>query len=501
MIQKVLIANRGEIAVRIFRALRDMGLSSVAVYSEADRAARHVRLADEAYCIGPPPSAQSYLNMDAILDAARRSGAHAIHPGYGFLSENAAFARRCEAEGLVFIGPPASAIHAMGEKTRARQLMAEAGVPVIPGTLEPLKSPEEAAEEADRTGYPVMLKAAAGGGGKGMRLVHEPGQIAAAFRDAASEALKSFGDGSVYLERAVVKPRHIEMQILADTHGNCVYLGERECSIQRRHQKVVEEAPSPIVSPEMRAAMGEVAVRAAKAVGYVNAGTIEFLVDQSGEFFFMEMNTRLQVEHAVTEMVTGIDLVREQIRIADGEPMSFRQEDVQIRGWSMECRILRRGPPQQLHALPGQDRSRASAGGSQRAGRFGGLHARRDQHVLRSDGGQGHHLGQRPRSLRGHHEQGPHGIPDRRDQDQPRLPPGHRQPPRVSLRGARHGVHLAPLHRRQHARVHARHGRRHRRRHFRLRGLAQDRRRLRSRAVPAQRLAARPQGGRVTCAS
>ena len=354
MIRKVLIANRGEIAVRIFRALRDMGLSSVAVYSQADRAARHVRLADEAYCIGPPPSAESYLNMDAILEAARRSGAQAIHPGYGFLSENATFAQRCEAEGLIFIGPPASAMHSMGEKTRARQLMAAAGVPVIPGTLEPLKSPEDAAEEAERTGYPVMLKAAAGGGGKGMRLVHGPGQMAAAFRDAASEALKSFGDGSVYLERAVVRPRHIEMQILADTHGNCVYLGERECSIQRRHQKVVEEAPSPMVSPEMRAAMGAVAVRAAKAVGYVNAGTIEFLVDQSGEFFFMEMNTRLQVEHAVTEMVTGIDLVREQIRIADGEPMSFRQEDVQIRGWSMECRIYAEDPLNNFMPCPGK---------------------------------------------------------------------------------------------------------------------------------------------------
>jgi acetyl-CoA carboxylase biotin carboxylase subunit len=354
VIRKVLIANRGEIAVRIFRALRDMGLSSVAVYSEADRAARHVRLADEAYCIGPSPSAQSYLNMDAIFEAARRSGAQAIHPGYGFLSENSAFALRCEAEGLVFIGPPASAMHSMGEKTRARQLMAAAGVPVVPGTLEPLSSSEEAAEEADRTGYPVMLKAAAGGGGKGMRLVHEPGQIAAAFRDASSEALKSFGDGSVYLERAVVRPRHIEMQILADTHGNCVYLGERECSIQRRHQKVIEEAPSPMVTPEMRAAMGAVAVRAARAVGYVNAGTIEFLVDQSGEFYFMEMNTRLQVEHAVTEMVTGIDLVREQIRIADGEPMSFNQEDVQIRGWAMECRIYAEDPLNNFMPCPGK---------------------------------------------------------------------------------------------------------------------------------------------------
>ncbi len=353
MINKVLIANRGEIAVRILRALRDMGIASVAVYSEADRAARHVRLADEAYCIGPPPSAQSYLNMDAILSTAKACGAQAVHPGYGFLSENAHFAERCEKEGILFVGPPADAIRAMGEKTRARQLMAEAGVPVVPGTLAPLDSPEAAEAAAETTGYPVMLKAAAGGGGKGMRLVERRAQIASAFRDASSEALKAFGDGSVYLERAVVRPRHIEMQILADGHGNCIYLGERECSIQRRHQKVVEEAPSPLVTPAMRASMGEVAVRAARAVGYRSAGTIEFLVDQSGEFFFMEMNTRLQVEHAVTEMVTGIDLVREQIHIAEGEPLSLRQEDVEIRGWAMECRIYAEDPQRNFLPCPG----------------------------------------------------------------------------------------------------------------------------------------------------
>ncbi len=354
MIEKVLIANRGEIAVRVLRALKDMGLASVAVFSEADRAARHVRLADEAYCIGPAPSAQSYLRMDTILEVALRSGARAIHPGYGFLSENAEFSRKCKDAGIIFIGPPASAIHAMGEKTRARQIMAKAGVPVIPGTLQPLADADSALEAAKMTGYPVMLKAAAGGGGKGMRLVHDSTALPGAFRDASSEALKSFGDGAVYLERAVVKPRHIEVQILADAHGNCVYLGERECSIQRRHQKVVEEAPSPFVTPGMRRMMGEVAVQAAKAVGYVSAGTIEFLVDQSGEFFFMEMNTRLQVEHAVTEMVTGIDLVREQIRVAEGAPLSLRQEDVCIRGWSMECRIYAEDPLQNFMPCPGR---------------------------------------------------------------------------------------------------------------------------------------------------
>jgi acetyl-CoA carboxylase biotin carboxylase subunit len=354
VIQKVLIANRGEIAIRIIRALREMGVRSVAVYSEADRASRHVRLADEAYPIGPPPASQSYLNMEAILGAARRSGAQAIHPGYGFLSENAEFAARCAEEGLVFIGPPPDAIRAMGEKTQARRLMSAAGVPVVPGTLEPLASVQEAEREAQRVGYPVMLKAAAGGGGKGMRLVADPKQLAGAFRDASSEAVKSFADGSLYLEKAIAKPRHIEMQILADTFGNAIYLGERECSIQRRHQKVVEEAPSPFVTPQMRRAMGEVAVKAARAVGYVNAGTIEFLADEDGSFYFMEMNTRLQVEHAVTEMVTGLDLVRAQIRIASGEPLGLTQEEVAIRGWSMECRIYAEDPENHFLPCPGK---------------------------------------------------------------------------------------------------------------------------------------------------
>ncbi len=352
--KKVLIANRGEIAVRIIRALRDMEMSAVAVFSDADRSARHVRLADEAYCIGPPPSSESYLNMDAILDVAKRSGAEAIHPGYGFLSENAEFAARCAEVGLVFIGPPPAAIRAMGEKTQARRIMAKAGVPVVPGTLEPLRDAEEAAAEAEKVGYPVMLKAAAGGGGKGMRLVHEAKELRAAFRDASSEAVQSFGDGSVYLEKAILRPRHIEMQILADAHGNVVYMGERECSIQRRHQKIVEEAPSPMVGPQMRAAMGEIAVKAARAVGYVNAGTIEFLVDERGQFYFMEMNTRLQVEHAVTEMVTGIDLARAQIRIAAGEKLRFRQEEISIRGSAIECRIYAEDPENHFLPCPGK---------------------------------------------------------------------------------------------------------------------------------------------------
>ncbi|MGC8724102.1 MAG: acetyl-CoA carboxylase biotin carboxylase subunit [Acidobacteriota bacterium] len=352
--KKVLIANRGEIAVRIIRALRDMEMSAVAVFSEADRAARHVRLADEAYCIGPPPSSQSYLNMDAILDVAKRSGAEAIHPGYGFLSENAEFAARCAEAGLVFIGPPPAAIQAMGEKTQARRIMAKAGVPVVPGTLEPLRDAEEAAAEAEKVGYPVMLKAAAGGGGKGMRLVHEAKELRGAFRDASSEAVQSFGDGSIYIEKAILKPRHIEMQILADSHGNVVYMGERECSIQRRHQKIVEEAPSPMVGPEMRAAMGEIAVKAARAVGYVNAGTIEFLVDERGQFYFMEMNTRLQVEHAVTEMVTGIDLARAQIRIAAGQKLRLRQEELSIRGSAIECRIYAEDPENHFLPCPGK---------------------------------------------------------------------------------------------------------------------------------------------------
>ena len=354
MFKKILIANRGEIALRVLRACREMGIAAVAVYSEVDRAAPHVREADEAYAIGPAAASDSYLSIPKILDVARRCGADAIHPGYGFLSENAKFAQACAEAGVKFIGPTAAAMEAMGSKTRARQAMEKAGVPFVPGTSRGVDSPEQAAEVSARIGYPVMLKAAAGGGGKGMRLVHSPEQIKSALEAARSEAERSFGDSEVYIEKAIVNPRHIEMQVLADEKGNTVYLGERECSIQRRHQKVLEEAPSPIVDPEMRRRMGEIAVRVAQAAGYTNAGTVEFLVDQEKNFYFLEMNTRLQVEHPVTELITGLDLVHLQIRIAAGEELPFRQEDVSIRGHAMECRIYAEDPDNNYFPSPGK---------------------------------------------------------------------------------------------------------------------------------------------------
>ncbi len=354
MFKKILIANRGEIAVRVIRACREMGIPSVAVYSDVDRAALHVLMADEAYHIGPASAAESYLNIAKILDAAKRSGADAIHPGYGFLSENAKFAQACAGAGVKFIGPSAASMEMMGSKTRARQEMEKAGVPFVPGTSRGLDSAQHAKDVAAKIGYPVMLKAAAGGGGKGMRLVHDPDQLKAALEAAQSEAHRSFGDSEVYLEKAIVNPRHIEMQVLADEHGNTVYLGERECSIQRRHQKVLEEAPSPVVDPDMRRRMGEVAVRVAKAASYANAGTIEFLVDQAKNFYFLEMNTRLQVEHPVTELVTGLDLVNLQIRIAAGEELPFRQEDVVIRGHAIECRIYAEDADNNFFPSPGK---------------------------------------------------------------------------------------------------------------------------------------------------
>ncbi len=354
MFKKILIANRGEIAVRLIRACHELGIAAVAVYSDADRAALHVRKADEAYRLGPPPAGESYLKIETILDLAKKCGADAIHPGYGFLSENAKFARACADVGVKFIGPSAASMEMMGSKTRARQNMEKAGIPFVPGTSRGLESVDQAAEVAEKIGYPIMLKAAAGGGGKGMRLVHAPGELKGALEAAQSEAQRSFGDREVYIEKAILNPRHIEMQVLADEHGNTIYLGERECSIQRRHQKVVEEAPSPIVDPDMRQRMGEVAVRVARAANYANAGTIEFLVDEQKNFYFLEMNTRLQVEHPVTEIVTGLDLVHLQIRIAAGETLPLKQADVQIRGHAIECRIYAEDPENNYFPSPGK---------------------------------------------------------------------------------------------------------------------------------------------------
>src|ERR1700683_3418283 len=354
MFKKILIANRGEIAVRVLRACHEMGIAAAVVYSEVDRAALHVRKADEAYPIGPAAASASYLNISKILDVAQRSGADAIHPGYGFLSENARFAQACTDAGVKFIGPPAAAMDAMGSKTRARQAMEKASIPFVPGTSRGLDSVEQAMQVAEKIGYPVMLKAAAGGGGKGMRLVHRREDLAAALEAARGEALRAFVDGKVYSEKPSVNPRHIEMQILADEHGHTVYLGERECSIQRRHQKVLEESPSVVVDADMRRRMGEVAVRGANAAGYTNAGTVEFLVDPEKNFYFLEMNTRLQVEHPVTELVTGLDLVHLQIRIAGGEKLPLTQEDVQIRGHAMECRIYAEDPDNNYFPSPGK---------------------------------------------------------------------------------------------------------------------------------------------------
>jgi acetyl-CoA carboxylase biotin carboxylase subunit len=356
MFSKVLIANRGEIAVRLMRGLRELDIRGVAVYSDADRGALHVRMADEAAHIGPAPSAESYLNTDRILDAARKHGVEAIHPGYGFLSENADFAAACEAAGFVFIGPPADAIRKLGSKTRARVLAKKASAPVVPGSEEPAANLERARAVAHELGYPVLLKAAAGGGGKGMRLVNAESELEAAIRDASSEAERSFRSREVYIEKALVRPRHIEIQVLGDKHGNLIHLGERECSIQRRHQKVIEECPSPLVAlhPEMRAAMGEAALRVARSAGYFNAGTAEFLVDAERNFYFLEMNTRLQVEHPVTELVTGLDLVHWQLRIAAGEPLPFAQDDIQWRGWAMECRVYAEDPDHGFMPSPGE---------------------------------------------------------------------------------------------------------------------------------------------------
>ena len=354
MFRKVLIANRGEIAVRIIRACRELGISPIAVYSEPDAESLHVRMADEAVCIGPAASAQSYLNIKAVAAAAVSTKAEAVHPGYGFLAENAAFARAIEAAGLTFIGPPAEAMEVMGSKTSARRAAVEAGVPIVPGTVEALSSFAEAEKTAAEFGYPVMLKAAAGGGGKGMRLVSSREELRPAFETAQTEAAAAFGDSSLYLEKAVERPRHIEIQVFADNHGNLVHLGERECSIQRRHQKVIEECPSPLNDPDLRQRMGRAAVKIARAVDYTGAGTVEFLLsDTTREFYFLEMNTRLQVEHPVTELVTGFDLVREQFSVAAGAQLSFAQDDVRWTGHAIECRIYAEDPANNFFPSPG----------------------------------------------------------------------------------------------------------------------------------------------------
>jgi len=354
MFKRILIANRGEIAVRVIRACRDLGIQSVAIYSDADRAALHVREADYAVPVGPSPAAESYLKTERILEAAKKTGAEAIHPGYGFFSENADFASAVAKAGLIFIGPSPEAIKAMGDKVEARRAMAKAGVPVVPGSPGTLSGEAEVRAHADRIGYPVMLKAAAGGGGKGLRFVEKESELASAIRAVGGEAKSSFGDARLYVEKYLSRPRHIEFQVFADQQGATVHVFERECSIQRRHQKVVEESPSPFITPEMRRAMGEVAVKAAQAVNYCGAGTIEFLADADRNFYFLEMNTRIQVEHPITELVTGVDLVKTQIEVAAGAPLPFKQKDLSQRGWAVECRIYAEDPAAGFVPAPGR---------------------------------------------------------------------------------------------------------------------------------------------------
>lgn len=363
MFSKILIANRGEIAVRIIRACRELGISTVAVYSEADRTALHAQIADEAVCIGPAPSKDSYLNTKALLAACEVTGAQAIHPGFGFLSENSAFVRLCDKCGIKFIGPSAEAMDAMGDKANAKQTMIKAGVPVVPGSDGVVESYEQAEVIAERIGYPVMVKASAGGGGRGIRLVNDHSELEAAITAAKQEAMSCFGNDDIYIEKFIVNPRHVEIQILADEQGDIVYLGERDCSLQRRNQKVLEESPSPIMTPELRKKMGEAAVRAAKACGYANAGTVEFLVDKQLNFYFMEMNARIQVEHPVTEMVTGVDLLKAQIKIAAGLPLEYKQSDIELSGHVIECRINAEDPRHGFRPCPGKIESIHMPGG------------------------------------------------------------------------------------------------------------------------------------------
>ena len=364
MIRKVLIANRGEIAVRIIRACREMGILTVAVYSEADREALHAQLADEAVCIGPAPSKDSYLNMERILSAALVTGADAVHPGFGFLSENSTFARRCQECHITWIGPSPEVMDRLGNKSEARNTMQAAGVPVIPGTKEPVFDWETGLSEADRIGFPVMIKAALGGGGKGMRMAETRGEFQSAFQTAQKEAKSSFADGTMYVERLIRHPRHVEFQIMADSFGNVIHLGERDCSIQRRNQKLIEEAPARCLTPELREEMGRAAVKAAQAVHYEGAGTVEFLLDSDGQhFYFMEMNTRIQVEHGITEMITGVDLVQTQLLVAQGKPLPFTQDDIEVRGHAIECRINAENPEQGFRPSPGKIRSLHIPGG------------------------------------------------------------------------------------------------------------------------------------------
>ena len=421
---KVLVANRGEIAIRVSRTLRELGLGAVAVYSEADRGALHVAYADEAYLIGPAPAAESYLKIETLVETALRAGAGAVHPGYGFLAENASFARAVEEAGLVWIGPPPEAIELMGSKTRARQAMQAAGVPIIPGTTDPVGSVDELLALGEEIGYPLLIKAAAGGGGKGMEEVHAPADAERAFETARRQGQSYFASPDVYVEKLIVDPRHVEVQVLADAHGNVIHLGERDCTIQRRHQKLIEETPSPAVDDALRARIGEIGVNAARAAGYRSAGTIEGLLTQDGEYFFMEMNTRIQVEHTVTEEVTGLDLVREQIRIALGEPLSLTQEQVELRGHAIECRINAEDVVAGLPAVAGPRDGVPRAVGTRRARRLGRRRRLRGLRRVRPDDREADRARRRPRARTPAHAAGARRVRDRRPDDAARLPQG-----------------------------------------------------------------------------
>ncbi len=435
MFKKVLIANRGEIALRVIRACKELGIKTVAIFSEADAASLHVRAADEKICVGPPDAALSYRNIPNVLSAAEITGADAIHPGYGFLSENAHFAEVCESIGIKFIGPTSEHIALLGDKAKARDIVARRGLPVTPGSPGELKSEQGALEAATKIGYPVIIKASAGGGGRGMRVVNKAEDLARAFQAAQAEAKTTFGNDAVYLERYFLEPRHIEVQIVADHRGHIVHLGERDCSIQRRHQKLLEETPSPAVDEKLRREICRVAVEAVKAVHYRNVGTVEFLLDKDHNFFFMEVNTRIQVEHAITEMVTGIDLIKEQIRLADGHSLSFKQQDIKLSGHSLECRINAEDP-EKFTPLSRNDHEVQRARRIRRASRFGDGIEHDGRPVLRFDDRQSHHAWTGPAGIHRPHAPSPRRIRDRRHQDdhpaaqaypqRPRLPKGPR---------------------------------------------------------------------------